>query len=539
MTDMIGELFNPTDPAPVDHVTLALAEGATLDRARRTITGRIVPFGVIANRTSNGPVLFAQGSIGHHPELRRIKLLLDHDQSRPVGYATVVDIADDGVTATFHLPEGAEGDDALAKAANGIRDGLSIGADVLMKHQAADRSHTIVTRARINEVSLVALPAFTDARVTQVTAATQPPGEPAMDDNETTEVETTQAPAQTALEPATVATDVAATLNRDTVSRIEASAARPPYQPATTAPVTVTAQMASQAIAAAAQESGNIRAQDIIAALADIVPASDAGKGYQARDEWLGELWSARRTATPLFDLFNDGRELTSMKLKGFRWVTRAEVDDYAGNKTEIPTNAVETEPAEVDAFRYAGGWDIDRIFVDLGNADMVEAVFRQAVESAGQHLEAKVTTALTTAATAVPAEDSLPEAIAAVGLEAATIGANVSTIQFAGDVWAQFLAMGVDALPWWVTAQTAEVNLGETSARVGNLTLSPNPALAAGTILAADRRAARARNKRVRVNAIDLPRGGIDLGVFGYAAILVEDARAIWSTSVTAAPEV
>lgn len=505
-----------------EYVQLALAPSVSVDTERRTITGLILPYEVLANRTSAGPIMFRSGSLEHHPELRRIKLLVDHDATRSIGYLTDLEQTSEGATATFHVPAGPEGDEALEKAASGVRDGLSVGADALLKHTAADGSHTVVTRSYLNEVSLVALPAFGDARVVTVKAS-QHHKENTMSDSTTDDAAVDTVEAAPQLAPTVQATSV----GRD----LEAAATSAPF----TGTRKVTADVACSAIASA-YANGARRSSEIMAALADVVPADDAGQGF-LRDDWLGEYWTASKVATPLFDLFNDGKELRGMTLKGWRWVTRPVVADYAGDKAEIPSNAVATEPAEANAFRYAGGWDIDRIFVDLGDGEMVEALFRAATESARTYLEGKVATALLGEATVVPAQADLPTALATIGLEAATIGANVSAFSFAGDVWAQFLAMGADALPWWVTAQTATVSISDTSARVGNVTLSPNTNLAAGTILAADRRAARARRKQVRVNAIDLPRGGVDLGVFGYVAILVEDSRAIWSTSITAPP--
>lgn len=521
-----------TEEIEVDErVELAHAPALDVDQDRRTITGLILPYGVLAQRTSAGAILFKAGSLQHHPDLKRVKLLIDHDAGRSVGYLTALDHTDHGVSGTFHVPEGDDGDDALRKAADGIRDGLSVGADVLLKHTAADGSHAIVTRSYLNEVSLVALPAFGDARVVTVNASQHHKENNAMTDQPTDAAET----------PPTDDTGTAEAVRRglDTAqptsvgANLEAAAGNAPFT-ATRRPVT--ADAACSAIAAA-HAQGRSRASDIMAALADVVPADDAGAGY-LRDQWLGEYWSASRVATPLFDLFNDGRDLTGMTLKGWKWETRPEVADYAGDKTEIPSNPVSTVPAEAQAFRYAGGWDIDRVYVDLGNGDMVEALFQAAVESSRTYLEGKVAEALIAESTPVAAQTDLPSALSAIGLQAATIGANVSVFSFAGDVWAQFLAMGADALPWWVTAQTAQVNISDTSAKVGSVTIAPNPDLPAGTILAGDRRAALARNKRVRVNAIDLPHGGVDLGVFGYAAVLVKDARAVWTTSITTGTE-
>ena len=118
---------------------------------------------------------FAPGSLTMGPHT---KLNLDHDPTQPVGVLTAAEPSAAGLMATFHIPAGPRGDQALADAAAGLRDGLSVGADV----DAADTTDdgTYVTAAHARHVALLSEPAYDTARVTHVAASTPPSGAPPM-----------------------------------------------------------------------------------------------------------------------------------------------------------------------------------------------------------------------------------------------------------------------------------------------------------------------------------------------------------------------
>lgn len=516
-----------TEPAPTVELKLGLAPEVTASATDRTISGLVLPYGVAAQRTSAGPVVFQAGSIEHHPELSRIKLLVDHDDKRAVGYCTELENTADGVRATFRVERSQAGDDALAKASpeSRTRDGLSVGVDVLMAHQAADGSHLLVTRAQLNEVSLVSLPAYTDARVLTVKASMHDP-EPA------------PTPAPTPAPPAADPAPATPAVQASAAPAVQASAT-PAWTPAPTptppAPKVVSLAMVCDKLAATLGGGGATAAQ-VTAALADIVPAQDPAKGLLGQDDWLGQLWAATQVARPFVDLFNDGQTLKRMKLRGWRWVTKPQVGDWAGNKAEVPTNTVLTEPAEADAYRIAGGWDVDRIFVDFGDSDMLEAIFSWAMFDYKLKSEAKVLAKVLDSATDLAPAATVASASAALSLfgqEAGRLGAKVSTVAMAPDVWADFLEIPHNQLPWWITSAGASVDVTEGQASVGNLRLTSRTDLAAGTVVAADRRAAKFREQTVRAQALDVAKGGVDLGLYAYNALLIQDARAIWKVSV------
>jgi len=140
-------------------ITAASQEG-------RTITGQIVPFGEIG-ATSVGPVIFEKGSL--NVDASAVKLLLQHDGTRPIGRMESFQVTDSGINATFKVAQTSAGTDSLVEASQGLRDGLSVGASITDSIQKKDGLH--VLSAQLIEVSLVTDPAFDSARVAQVAAS--------------------------------------------------------------------------------------------------------------------------------------------------------------------------------------------------------------------------------------------------------------------------------------------------------------------------------------------------------------------------------
>lgn len=144
---------------------------ATVDTARREVTGLAVPFGPVGY-SSMGSVTFGRGDIRPPAQLGRVKFLRQHDPDVVLGYAYHLTESDTGMTANLVVPASAEGDTALAEAADGRRDGLSVGVrldDDVLEELATKwfDGDTTATPARgeLVEISQVSLPAFADARI--------------------------------------------------------------------------------------------------------------------------------------------------------------------------------------------------------------------------------------------------------------------------------------------------------------------------------------------------------------------------------------
>lgn len=170
------------------------------DSETRTLTGTVVPFGKSGN-TSAGPVVFEPNAfLGLSTE--GVKLLLEHDATKPLGRALEFTVNPAGITGKFRVAETTRGNDVLVEAAEGLRDGFSVGA-LIHAYDVVDGVMR-VSSAELVEVSVVTNPAFSDARISDVAASEQPLDEPVEETPEEEEVtvEPTTAPAvETPVEP--------------------------------------------------------------------------------------------------------------------------------------------------------------------------------------------------------------------------------------------------------------------------------------------------------------------------------------------------
>ena len=161
---------------------------------RREISGKIVPMGTGEIGSTNlGGVTFAEGSIDV-TDISKIRLLSQHDSKKVIGKMLSAEVRpNDGIYAVFRLSRSTAGSDALVMAQEGLVNGLSIGAEIIASKPSRD-GHTVVTAAKLKEVSLVTEPAFKSAQVLEIAAEevlpaeeTQPESEPKVE--ETTQVE--------------------------------------------------------------------------------------------------------------------------------------------------------------------------------------------------------------------------------------------------------------------------------------------------------------------------------------------------------------
>jgi hypothetical protein len=157
-----------TTPTVTRFVELrAAGAGVQADVARRTIAGTVAPWNVYGTVSTGQRIAFAPGSLTLG---ERVKLVLDHDPTKPVGVITGAPTSTAaGQTAGFRVPPGPLGDQALTEAAEGLRDGLSVGAEIEDATETDDGLY--VTAARVRHVALLSEPAFDDARVTNVAAS--------------------------------------------------------------------------------------------------------------------------------------------------------------------------------------------------------------------------------------------------------------------------------------------------------------------------------------------------------------------------------
>ena len=125
------------------------ADILTASISKREITGLIVPFDKIGN-TSMGQVIFQQGSLNIDGD---IKFLSEHRADKPLGRMIAHNPTPIGIVATFKLANTTAATDHLIEASEGLRSGLSIGANIDTYENKDGVVH--VTKATLVEVSHV------------------------------------------------------------------------------------------------------------------------------------------------------------------------------------------------------------------------------------------------------------------------------------------------------------------------------------------------------------------------------------------------
>lgn len=494
------------------------------DQHGRSITGVCLVFGVVGN-SSAGKTRFEVGSLRLPDDMSRVKLLFDHDASDPLGYLTQADVGLDKFTGSFTIADGARGDLALTQAADKRRDGLSVGCQI--DDWAFDGDVVVIKAATLSEVSLVSIPAFSDARITEVRASRK---DDQIVDRQmiVTCSDPDQAPKPVESEQTVEKTEKVE--QTETIEQTETLGSVTAAAPVYTAGRSGGLDLRGLTAATMSHLRSGKPASMLTAALSDIVPAGHPNLG-PSKPTYVGELWEAATTPRPLMEAIGTTR-LTSLKMSGFRWVQRPEVERYSGNKADIPSGPITRQVAEVAAQRFAGGWDIDRVFVDLpGGEDFLSDVFRLAVDDYRLKSEEYVAERILAEATVVPTEDAVgvTTALANLGQRFAGLGATLSFIQMSPDRWMQFVEMNSSSAPWWLQ-RLGNVNLGSQGGEAGGISFRVNASLPTSTILAGDKRAVKIGeiDPPIKVQALDIPRGGVDLGVFGYVAAMVTDPRAV-----------
>ena len=134
------------------------------DTDKRIISGRIVTWNEEGN-TSVGRTMFKAGSISP----KNVKLLLEHDRTRPIGRVIEMTETPNGIDARFKIANTSAGTDALEEAATQLRDGFSVG--IAVDSWANVDGVMVVAAGSLEEVSLVSEPAIDSARVSDVAAS--------------------------------------------------------------------------------------------------------------------------------------------------------------------------------------------------------------------------------------------------------------------------------------------------------------------------------------------------------------------------------
>jgi HK97 family phage prohead protease len=168
------------DDATPAHVADMRVVGFAVDKETRTIRGRALPYGPTEVATKFWrKYRFESGALVVPKDVGRVKFLEDHSYGAAFGRAVSIDDGPEGLDIVMRVARGEHGDRMLALAEDGVKDGLSVGVDFEHADTIPDplnKGVTLVRRAVLKEVSLTAMPAYDNARVTSVAASQDQPG---------------------------------------------------------------------------------------------------------------------------------------------------------------------------------------------------------------------------------------------------------------------------------------------------------------------------------------------------------------------------
>jgi len=484
---------------------------------RREISGKIVPMGTgEVGNTNLGAYVFEEGSIDI-ADVSKIKLLSQHDIKKPVGRMISAEFRpNDGVYATFKLSRSQAGSDSLIMASEGLVAGLSIGAEIISSKPSRN-GYTVVTAAKLKEVSLVTEPAFKSAQVLEIAAEESIPVEETLPTESETVVEDITTPVEAS--PVEAAAVEAA---RPTVTAMAYSKPRIDTNPAVFLENSIRAQL------------GDDSARQYLAAASDTDTTDVAGL---VPTRQLTEIINNKSTAgRPSIDAISTG----TLPDAGFKFqiprVKAVPTVAETAEKAAFSDTQVEIEYLDVDVKKYAGM----QLF-DVEVLDRTSPAFFAELQSLMADAYAKATNvAVRTAIQAGATADSTTITLPWDGAEMAGFIARASdsiytnTLRFATGVivsptqWANIMGM-VDSSnrPLFIAAQPQNAAGNVSQSLRGSLLgldLYVDYSLtgaADGSIVVVNRESFTwFESSRLQLRADKVGTGQVEVGYYGYGAI-------------------
>lgn len=152
-------------------ITLDAAKG---EDSTPTIMGVAVPWDTPAVVMSGEKVAFQRGAFDVNQ--KAAKLVEGHDLNALVGVVPLLSDEEDGLHFMAQFAKTSRANDAIELVKATAYDSVSVGAEVVESTFDPKTKTTIVTKAHLVELSLVAVPAFKDAQITSI-AASEPEAE--------------------------------------------------------------------------------------------------------------------------------------------------------------------------------------------------------------------------------------------------------------------------------------------------------------------------------------------------------------------------
>jgi len=301
-----------------------------------------------------------------------VKLLLEHERTKPLGKLIDITATDTGLEATFRLAKTFSADDALEEAATGLRDGFSVG--VKINEWKNEEGVLRIKSSTLQEVSLVTEPAIDSARVAEVAASETPENSEATAEETTTQEDkvseiTSEAPIATEAVEAAQAPVVTANYMAYTKPRVDTN---------------VTAGQYAAAQIRAIQ--GDNDARDLLAALAIGTVSENTG---MIPPNYLRDVIGVIDSSRPFIDsierapLPNSGLKIFTPVLGNQAIVgLTAEGVEYASQDTAVTFQ-------EDNIVKFAGANVFNQEVLDRSDPSMLDLLIRELAASYAQKTDA------------------------------------------------------------------------------------------------------------------------------------------------------
>jgi len=341
-------------------VTLTAADTKT-----RTLTGRIVTWGE-EGFTSAGKTVFAKDSITIP---KNVKLLLEHDRTRPIGKLSSYEITEFGIEASFRIAGTIAGDDSLLEAAEGLRDGFSVGIK-LNEWENVDGA-MVISSSQMIETSLVTDPAIDSARVTEVAAT-----ETEVSESNDSDIK----PEGEDLVSETVSESVTTEAVEAAKSEVTVSASAPVMYSSPRVNLNVTAGQFAKAQLAASR--GDSDARDLVAALQVATVAENTG---MVPPNYLRDVIGIIDNSRPFIDSIERAAlPAAGMKIFTPKLGTQATVA-LTAEAAEFSSTDTAVTFQEDNVVKFAGAGILDVELVDRSDPSFLDLYIRELAASYAQ----------------------------------------------------------------------------------------------------------------------------------------------------------
>lgn len=551
-------------------MTLVQFDAGTLTASRtdRTMTGLLVPFGEEC-RSNLGRFTVDAGAFTIPADFAGMGINTEHQREAVFGAFQSATETTEGIVATFSVANTPAGDQALEDVATGKR-----------KHLSAEVAEVIISKGKaiggkLFAAALVAVPAFPSATLlaaaadiglppVQPAAAADPNAAPTETVEKFTE-EITAADGTTQTKTTTRTTRVdglITTITEEIVIEAAAPATTPPEKgaPVATVPNTLTAtgtpapagltkrdafgiMLAKHQGIADADMLTNLtesytKADSLFGALTNVKHSGSGSVApYNTAPQWVDAVWDGV-AADPIISDLIDNQALTARTVAGYKITQKPTGGDWAGNGAAITSSALVTTPYTTTAEYFAGGNTISREFFDFGvDAALLNAYFTAQGENYIAWADRIALEGILTAASTVVADNPAALEIGA-GFSALIDGvveviANKGGIPTFAIVEAN-LYKSMMKVPQSSVLGYLNAALGFTQGELAGFSLRPVAAetgiIEAGELLVGVRQGAtlfQLPGTPVRVEALQVATGQIDVGLFGYAAYMTNKADA------------